>query len=77
MHYANSAFLINETFPCIGVHMTQFQISLYLSLKSSTKTVRSDWSEMMNDQQIMRIVTVFLALTVIWLGANVLFGPFV
>ena len=31
----------------------------------------------MTDQQIMRIVTVFLALTVLWLGVNVLFGPFV
>lgn len=31
----------------------------------------------MNDQQIMRIVTVCLALTVLWLGINVLLGPFV
>ena len=31
----------------------------------------------MSDQQIMRIVTVFLALTVLWIGINTVFGPFV
>jgi hypothetical protein len=31
----------------------------------------------MSDRDIMRIVTVFLALTVLWVGASTLFGPFV